>query len=117
MTEAVERSAPNAPGRAPLVTAYVMFALGLLVPLGSWAGRAADIIPYTDNLLISIGSLTCWGQFLISGLAFLLHAGDNRRGGGLGWRHHVWAVPAALVSVPVSAVITLQFFAVFNSGA
>ena len=95
----------------PRALGIASLALAVLVPVA----YAFRVIPYTENLLISFALLTCWGQFLIAGIAFLLQARDNARNTGLGWRHHLWAFPAAVISIPVSVALTFQFLAMTHS--
>lgn len=95
--------------RLPLALGVVSLVLAVVVPV-SYMVR---LIPYTDNLLVSFALIGSWGQFLIAGIAFLLQARGARRGAGLGWMHHLWALPAALLSVPVASLVNLTVAALF----
>jgi len=95
--------------RLPTVLGVICLVLMVIVPLG----YATRLIPYTDNIFVSFALTDSWAQFLIAGIAFLLQASGARKGRGLGWMHHLWALPAALLSIPVSSVVTLMVAAFF----
>lgn len=97
--------------RLPLVLGIISLVLAVVVPVG----YMIRLIPYTDNLLVSFALIGSWGQFLIAGIAFLLQARDARRGVGFGWMHHLWALPAALLSIPVASIVNLTVAALLAS--
>lgn len=90
--------------RLPSALGIASLVLMVAVPLG----YMIRLIPYTDNLLVSFALIGSWGQFLIAGVAFLLQSGDARKGRGLGWWHHAWAFPAALISIPLASTVNLM---------